>query len=183
MGKCYEALNDEHIQFIEAQKIYFVGTAANEGTINVSPKGFDSLRVLSSNRIVWLNITSSGNETAAHVAQNGRMTIMFCAFDGDPKILRLYGKARAVHQRDTEWDEFSAMFEPHAGARQYVDFHFDLVKTTCGFGAPFCDYREERDNMDKWLAAKTRDGAPLEEYWKEKNLVSMDGLPTHILDK
>lgn len=181
MGRRYEHLSAEHIAFIEHQKIYFVGTAANDGRINVSPKGFDSLRVLSPNRVAWLNITGSGNETAAHLAQNDRMTIMFSAFDGDPKILRLYGKATAVHPRDSQWQELSALFAPHISARQYVDFSIDLVQTSCGFGVPFYDFKGERDNMEKWTAVKGKDG--IADYWRDKNQLSLDGLPTHILDK
>lgn len=181
MARRYDDLNPEHIEFIKQQKLFFVGTAANDGTINVSPKGWDSLRVLSPTRIAWLNITGSGNETAAHLAQNERMTMMFCAFDGNPKILRLYGKAKAAHPRDDNFDELSKLFEPHASARQYVDFTIEIVQTSCGFGVPFYDFVGERDNMDRWLAAKNEDD--IEEYWREKNQVSLDGLPTHILDK
>ena len=179
MAKQYEKLSPELIEFIRYQKIFFVGTAANGGTINVSPKGFDSLRVLGPNRLVWLNITGSGNETAAHLLQNNRMTIMFCAFDGKPKILRLYGQARAIHSRDKEWLEFTALFDPHPTARQYVDFAIEMAQTSCGFGVPFYDFKEERDNMDKWIAAKGEEG--IEIYWREKNQVSIDGLPTKIL--
>ncbi len=181
MARRYEDLNPEHIKFIQQQKLFFVGTAANDGTINVSPKGWDSLRVLAPNRIAWLNITGSGNETAAHLAQNGRMTMMFCAFDGNPKILRLYGKAVAAHPRDENWDELAKLFEPHISARQYVDFKIETVQTSCGFGVPFYDFASERDNMDRWLA--TKDDKDIEEYWREKNQVSIDGLPTHILDE
>ena len=181
MAKRYEKLSAELIDFIETQKIYFVGTAANAGSINVSPKGFDSLRVLTPNRIVWLNITGSGNETAAHLLQNDRMTIMFCAFDGRPKILRLYGKAVAIHPRDPQWHELSALFQPHQSARQLVDFSIEMAQTSCGFGVPFYEFKQERDNMDKWLAAKGDVG--IRDYWREKNQVSLDGLPTHILDE
>ncbi|MEX0964522.1 MAG: pyridoxamine 5'-phosphate oxidase family protein [Pseudohongiellaceae bacterium] len=181
MARRYDELNPEHIKFIEQQKLFFVGTAANDGTINVSPKGWDSLRVLDANRIAWLNITGSGNETAAHLAQNNRMTMMFCAFDGNPKILRLYGKAVAAHPRDNKWDELSRLFEPHVSARQCVDFTIEIVQTSCGFGVPLYDFVEERDNMDRWLAAK--DQADIEQYWREKNQLSLDGLPTHILEE
>ena len=127
MAKRYEELSDDHIEFIDHQKIFFVGTAANDGTINVSPKGFDSLRVLCPNHIVWMNITGSGNETAAHLSQNNRMTMMFCAFDRSPKILRLYGKAEAIHPRDDRWTELGKLFNPHPSARQYVDFSIELI--------------------------------------------------------
>jgi len=181
MAKRYDAMRPDHIAFIEQQKIFFVGTAANDGTVNVSPKGWDSLRVLGPNRIAWMNITGSGNETAAHLAQNSRMTMMFCAFDGNPKILRLYGKAVAAHPRDAQWDELSQLFEPHQSARQYVDFQIDLAQTSCGYGVPFYDFTSERDNMDRWLASRGEEG--IEEYWAEKNLVSLDGLPTHIFEE
>ena len=181
MAKRYEQLSDEHQNFILQQKLFFVGTAADDGTINVSPKGFDSLRIMSPNRIVWLNITGSGNETAAHLAQNSRMTIMFCAFDGNPKILRLFGDATVTHPRDKTWQALENLFEPHPCARQYVDFKFDFLQTSCGFDVPFYDYKEERDNFPKWLAEK--DSGAIKEYWALKNQVSIDGLPTHILDK
>ena len=179
MAKRYEKLSDDLIEFINHQKIFFVGTAANDGTINVSPKGFDSLRVLGPNHIVWMNITGSGNETAAHLSQNNRMTMMFCAFDRSPKILRLYGKAEAVHPRDCRWTELEELFNPHPSARQYVDFSIELIQTSCGFGVPFYNFKEERDNMDKWLEVKGR--GSIEDYWKEKNQVSLDRLPTHII--
>lgn len=181
MARRYEKLSDDLIQFIQDQKMFFVGTAANDGTINVSPKGWDSLRVKDANRVVWRNVTGSGNETAAHLAQNTRMTMMFCAFTGNPKILRLYGQAKAFHPRDKEFADLDKLFEPHPSSRQLVDFSIDLVQTSCGFGVPFYDYKEERDNMDKWLAAKEGEG--IEDYWREKNQLSLDGLPTHIFEE
>ncbi len=182
MAKRYDQLTDELTDFIRQQKVFFVGTAANDGTINVSPKGFDSLRVMGPNRVVWLNITGSGNETAAHLAENQRMTIMFCAFDGKPKILRLYGKAVAVHQRDEQWDELEQLFGPFPSARQFVDFSIEMAQTSCGFGVPLYDFREDRDNMDKWLQSKANSGQSMEDYWREKNQLSLDGLPTHIFE-
>ena len=181
MGSRYESLRDDLIDFIEEQKLFFVGTAANDGTINVSPKGWDSLRVMDANRIVWRNVTGSGNETAAHLAQNSRMTIMFCAFTGKPKILRLYGEARAYHPRDAEFAELDKLFDPHPSSRQLVDFSIDLVQTSCGFGVPFFDYKEERDNMDKWLA--TKEDSDIKKYWANRNAVSLDGQPTYILEE
>lgn len=182
MARRYPELTPELTEFVQQQKLFFVGTAADDGSINVSPKGFDTLRVLSANRIVWLNITGSGNETAAHLAQNGRMTLMFCAFEGNPKILRLYGRARAIHPRDADWSEFKALFDPHPSARRYVDFSIELAQTSCGFGVPFFDFKSERENMPKWIEAKSRDGQSIESYWREKNQLSLDGLPTHILE-
>ncbi|MCG8414843.1 MAG: pyridoxamine 5'-phosphate oxidase family protein [Pseudomonadales bacterium] len=181
MGSRYESLRDDLFDFIKEQKIFFVGTAANDGTINVSPKGWDSLRVMDANRIVWRNLTGSGNETAAHLSQNSRMTMMFCAFAGKPKILRLYGEARAYHPRDAEFEELDSLFEPHVSSRQLVDFRFDLVQTSCGFGVPFFQYQEERDNMDKWLATKTQ--GDIKDYWEQRNSISLDGNPTYIMEK
>jgi hypothetical protein len=136
MGKRFSELNDQHIRFIDRQKMFFVGTAAAESRVNVSPKGMDSLRVLGNNRVVWLNVTGSGNESSAHVQQNPRMTIMFCAFEGLPLILRLYGTARVIHPRDAEWAELYALFPPLPGARQIFDLSVDLVQTSCGQAVP-----------------------------------------------
>lgn len=181
MGKQYEALSNKHIEFITAQKIFFVGTAAAEGRVNVSPKGMDSLRVLGPNRAVWLNVTGSGNETAAHVQVNPRMTIMFCAFEGDPLILRLYGKARAIHHNDAEWPELAALFPPLPGARQIFDLAIDLVQSSCGMAVPFFDYKGEREQLNEWAVKKGEDG--IRQYWADKNAVSLDGQPTHIVEK
>lgn len=181
MAKKHPGLSPEHQAFIAEQKLFFVGTAADEGRINVSPKGFESLHIESPNRVIWMNITGSGNETASHLQNNSRMTIMFCAFDGRPIILRLYGQARAVHAGDAEWERFSSLFPDAISARQYVDFEIDLVLSSCGFGVPFYDYKNDRDNMDNWLSNKSRED--IEEYWARKNQLSLDGEETHILAK
>lgn len=181
MGKKYEALSDDHIAFIAAQKIFFVGTAAAEGRVNISPKGMDSLRVLGPNRVVWLNVTGSGNESAAHVQQNPRMTVMFCAFEGDPKILRLYGTARAIHHSDADWAELAALFPPLPGARQVFDLTVDLVQTSCGFGVPFFDFAGQREQLNEWANKKGESG--IRQYWADRNAVSLDGQPTHIVEK
>ncbi len=134
---------------------------------------------MDANRLVWRNVTGSGNETAAHLSQNNRMTLMFCAFDGRPKILRLYGKAQAFHARDAEFAALDTLFTPHPSTRQLVDFHIELVQTSCGFGVPLFKFQQERDDMDKWLDSKN--DQDIKEYWGRKNAVSLDGLPTHIL--
>lgn len=181
MGKRYSELTDNDIQFIGRQKIFFVGTAASEGRVNISPKGMDSFRVLSPSRVIWLNVTGSGNETAAHVQQDPRMTVMFCALDGAPLILRLYGTAKAVHHNDPEWNELYSLFEPLPGARQIFDLAVDLVQTSCGMGVPFFDYVGERDALNEWALKKGADG--LTRYWEDKNQFSIDGAPTHIVSK
>ena len=178
MAKRFPELNDQHIRFIARQKIFFVGTAAAESRVNVSPKGMDSLRVLGSNRVVWLNVTGSGNESSAHVQQNPRMTIMFCAFEGLPLILRVYGAARVIHPRDAEWAELYALFPPLPGARQIFDLSVDLVQTSCGQAVPLYTYEGDRNDLNEWAIEKGEDG--LHKYHQEKNQTSLDGLPTHI---
>ena len=173
-------MSEALMTFIEAQQVFFVGTAPQEGRINVSPKGRDSLKVMSPTRVVWLNLTGSGNETAAHVAENGRMTIMFCSFTEKPLILRLYGQARAVHPRDAEWQALSSLFAPVIGARQVIDMEVDLVHTSCGWGVPICEYVSERQKLQEWADGKGTEG--IKQYWLEKNSISIDGKPTGIED-
>jgi hypothetical protein len=181
MGKQYTVLTDKLVEFIKQQKLFFVGTAAETGRVNISPKGLDSLRVIDVNRIIWLNLTGSGNETAAHVQQQNRMTLMFCAFEGNPMILRVYGQATVVHQTDPQWRELSGLFEPMPGARQIFDLTIDLVQTSCGFGVPYFDFVAERDQLDQWALKKGPDG--ISEYWQQKNAYSIDGMETHIVEK
>ena len=181
MAQRYDELSDTHIQFIGKQKIFFVGTATAESRVNVSPKGMDSLRVLSPRRVAWLNVTGSGNETSAHVQHHPRMTLMFCAFEGPPVILRLYGTATVVHQGDPEWCELVSSFAPLPGARQIFDVTLDLVQTSCGMAVPYLSYAGDRELLNEWAAKKGEEG--LRQYWKEKNQLSLDGLPTNILDR
>ena len=180
MAKFFEAINEELAAFIANQKIFFTGTAAEEGRVNVSPKGTDSLRVLGPNRVIWLNLTGSGNETAAHLAQVNRITLMFCAFEGKPLILRLYGSARTIHPRDEDWKELYAQFPDSNGARQIFDIQVESVQTSCGFAVPFMDYKEDRDVLTKWAENKGKDG--IRQYWEDKNVTSIDGAPTGIFE-
>lgn len=181
MGKQYAELSEKHTQFITDQKIFFVGTAASDSRVNVSPKGMDSLRVLGKNRVAWLNVTGSGNETSAHIQLDPRMTIMFCAFEGAPLVLRLYGTAKVVHKNDVGWDALFPLFEPLAGARQIFDLSIDLVQTSCGMGVPYYSYEGDRELLNDW-AVKKGDGG-LKTYWEEKNQVSIDKIPTNIMVK
>lgn len=181
MGKKLPQLNPDLIEFIKAQKIFFVGTAMSTGSVNVSPKGTDSFRVLANNRVLWLNLTGSGNETATHVQENNRMTIMFCAFEGDPLILRLYGKAKVYHPFDAEWQEYMALFPANNGARQIFDMEIDFVQSSCGFAVPFMEYQAERDKLNKWTKKIGQKG--VKEYWEKKNTKSLDGHPTGIFGK
>jgi hypothetical protein len=181
MAKQFDALSDRLMEFISRQKIFFVGTAAQGSRVNVSPKGMDSFRVLGPNRALWLNVTGSGNETSAHVQQDPRMTLMFCAFDGPPLILRLYGTARVVHQGDADWAELYAHFKPLPGARQVFDVAIEMVQTSCGMAVPQYTYDSDRELLSNWATHKGTDG--LKQYWEEKNQTSIDGLPSHIMAK
>ncbi|UNY99079.1 pyridoxamine 5'-phosphate oxidase family protein [Zhouia spongiae] len=179
MGRKLDSIKPRLKEFIEKQKIFFVGTAADEGRVNISPKGIDSFRVINKNKIVWLNLTGSGNETAAHLIKNSRMTIMFCAFEGAPLILRLYGNAIAHHKRDKEFHTYINLFPPHTGSRQIVEMHIDLVQTSCGFGVPLMDFKEERNTLLEWADEKGKEG--IEAYWENKNTESIDGFKTNII--
>lgn len=178
MGKQLPHLNDHLTSFISRQHLFFVATAPAEGRVNCSPKGMDALRVLSPNRIAWLNVTGSGNETAAHVLENERMTLMWCAFDGAPLILRAYGKARTVHPGDADWEPLSVHFPPLPGARQIFDLEIEMVQTSCGMAVPLMGFSEDRRLLIDWAEKKSKQ--ELEDYWVEKNTVSLDGLRTGI---
>ncbi|MEQ6118652.1 pyridoxamine 5'-phosphate oxidase family protein [Reichenbachiella sp. MALMAid0571] len=179
MGKRLDKISEELKEFITNQKIFFVGTAAAEGRVNVSPKGIDTFRVLGENKIVWLNLTGSGNETAAHLLRNNRMTIMFCSFEEKPIILRLYGTAKIFHARDTEFDEYLKLFPKVTGSRQIIEMNVDLVQTSCGFAVPFMDFKAERTTLNSW--SEKQDEDRLTDYRKEKNSQSIDGFETGIL--
>jgi len=176
MGKMFTEINQNLKEFISKQKIFFVGTAANEGNVNVSPKGIDTFRVIGPNKIVWLNLTGSGNETAAHLLKNDRMTILFSAFEGKPLILRLYGTAQIFHERDEKFHEHLSLFPEIAGTRQFIEMQVDKVQTSCGFAVPFMDYKEERTQLNSWAEKQGEEN--LELYRKEKNSLSIDGFET-----
>jgi len=181
MGKRYSEISADLKEFIAKQKLFFVGTATDDSRVNISPKGMDSLRVLDSNRVIWLNVTGSGNETAAHLQTHPRMTIMFAAFEDAPMILRLYGNARAIHLGDSEWSDLYSHFAVTPGARQIFDLQVDLVQTSCGMAVPFFDYVGEREQLKNWAINKGDEG--IKEYWKEKNQLSLDGKLTGMAEK
>ena len=176
MGKKFSTLSTELVDFIQNQKVFFVGTAAEEGRVNVSPKGMDTLRVIDGNKIIWVNLTGSGNETAAHLLQNNRMTIMFCAFEGKPQILRLYGTAEIYHHDDETFQNLSIFFPAIPGMRQIIEMDIDLVQTSCGFAVPLMDFREERTVLSNW--AEKKGPKEIRDYWQEKNRKSIDGFET-----
>lgn len=178
MAKQFASLEAPHQKFINEQHMFFVGSAAAEGRVNISPKGMDSLRVLGSNRIVWLNLTGSGNETAGHLKAINRMTLMWCSFTTRPLILRCYGSARTLHRGDEGWPELADLFPAHRSARQIYDVTVDLVQTSCGYAVPFMEYQAERETMQKWVDDKS--DADIRDYWQQKNQQTIDGLPTGV---
>jgi len=178
MAKQFTEIEPAIQTFIEQQHVFFVGTAAADGRVNVSPKGQDTLRVLGSNRVAWLNLTGSGNETAAHLREQNRITLMWCAFEGKPNILRVYGTATVYHPRDAEWAELLPLFPLLPGSRQIVVVDVDLVTTSCGMAVPLLDFRAERNDLNRSM--DKRGPELVQEYWHEKNARSLDGKPTGI---
>jgi hypothetical protein len=183
MATRYPAIDDKHRRFIERQHVFFTASAAEGTHINLSPRSTNCLRILGPSQVAYLDRTGSGNETAAHLKADGRLTIMFCAFDGPPNILRLYGRGRAVHRGSEAYRRLLA--EPFGGkeplgTRQFIVLDVDLVQTSCGYGVPFMEYRSERPSMDNWAETKGAEG--LLAYQREKNVVSMDGLPTGLFE-
>lgn len=184
MAKQFAQLDERQRAFIEKQPMFFVASAAEGSRVNLSSKGFDCLRVLTSNRVIDLDRTGSGSETAAHLRVDGRLTIMFCAFQGPPMILRLYGQGRSIFRDEPEFDALlSAHYagEEPRGARQIVMQDIDLVQSSCGFAVPLMDFVAQRDVLERWADAKSDD--ELRAYRQLKNTVSMDGLPTGLREK
>jgi hypothetical protein len=183
MGNFSPTMSAAHITFIQKQKLFFVATAplSGDGHINLSPKGLDSFRVLSNQKVAYLDVVGSGNETSAHILENGRITFMFCAFDGPPNILRLYGNGYTVLPGDENWDDLIGEFVPVPAIRQIIVADIYKVQTSCGFSVPLYEYAGERDHAEKWAAKKGEAG--LAQYVLEKNAVSLDGLPTAIAQK
>jgi len=179
MARQFPKLSALLSKFISEQRLFFVATAPAEGRVNNSPKGMDALRVLTPSRIVWLNVTGSGNETAAHVLENQRMTLMWCAFQGPALILRVYGRARAVHPGDSNWEELADELPEIPGARQIFDLEIDMVQTSCGKAVPNMKYAGDRELLNEW--AMNKDGEQMADYWAENNRLSIDGLATGIL--
>ncbi|MCZ4281101.1 pyridoxamine 5'-phosphate oxidase family protein [Kiloniella laminariae] len=175
-------LLEAHCSFIEQQPLFFVATAGHKGRVNLSPKGVDSLRIIDEKTIMWLNLSGSGNETAAHLRELNRMTLMFCAFEGSALILRVYGQAKVLHPRDSGWKTSLAAFPALAGSRQIFIMTIDLVQTSCGTGVPVMQFVENR--AEKELIPYYEEMGPegVEKYWKRKNTRSIDGQPTGIFN-
>ncbi len=179
MGKTVESITDDLRAFIAEQRVFFVASAplAADGHVNLSPKGLDCFRVLSPTRVAYLDLTGSGNETAAHLLENGRITFLFCAFDGRPLILRLYGEGRVIPLDSEEWDGLADLFPAYPGRRQIIVAEISRVQTSCGFAVPLMDFHGDRDTLIRWAEAK---GDELPAYRAAKNSMSIDGLPASI---
>jgi hypothetical protein len=180
MGKLHESIKPAHREFIEKQTIFFVASAplSADGRVNLSPKGLDCFRVLSDNKVGYMDLISSGNETSAHTLENGRITIMFCSYESTPLILRLYGKGFAVLPGTQAWEMYSPHFTIYPSTRQLIIAEIDLLQTSCGFGVPLFEYAGERSIHFEWAEKQGADG--LKQYVREKNFKSLDGLPTDI---
>ena len=178
MGKLLDSITPDLQSFIDQQHLFFVATAPLEpaGHVNLSPKGLSTFRVLSPTRVAYLDLTGSGNETAAHLTQNGRITFMFCAFEGRPMILRLYGTARIIPLDTPEGTDLALRFPPLPGARQLILADIERIQTSCGYAVPQMSFASDRDTLTKWAQSKGPDA--LRQYREEKNRTSIDGLPT-----
>ena len=178
MAKFYAELTDQLRHFIEQQHIFFTASASTQGRINLSPKGMDTFYCISTQEVAYLDLTGSGNETSAHIQDNGRLTIMFCSFTDEPLILRLYGQGRVLQPQDGAWPDYSQYFKLLPGSRQIIVLTIESVQTSCGYGVPKYAYVEERDRLQKWAEAKGDAG--LNQYRQAHNQVSIDGLPTGL---
>ena len=180
MAEFFDALDERHVEMIGKQPVFFVATAAADGRINLSPKGYDSFRVLSPGRVGYLDLGGSCNETHAHLSVDGRVTFMFCNFEQPAQILRIYGRGRAVLPQDAEWDDLVRHFQTFAGTRQIILADIDSVQTSCGWGVPFMSFDRERETLKKAHAGMAADA------WMEKTQArthSIDGIPTRMTDR
>ncbi len=177
MGKRYDEIDDRLRGFIAAQRMFFVASApsADTGHVNCSPKGLDTFRVLSAREVAYLDFVGSGIETIAHLRENGRIVLMFCAFEGPPKIVRLHGEGRVIEPGDAEFAALRARFAPAEGVRAIVHVALTRISDSCGYGVPRYRYEGERDQLRAWVQRKGEAG--LEAYKREENAESIDGIP------
>lgn len=180
MAKVFDQIMPELQEFIAQQQMFFVATAplSPTGHVNLSPKGLDSFRILSAHQVAYLDVTGSGNETSAHLQENGRITLMFCAFQEPPCILRLYGQGQVILPSSSGWEQLYRQFPPLHGTRQIILADIDRVQTSCGMGVPLYEPIGQRQSLVNWAEKKGSEG--LQDYWQQKNLVSIDGLPTPL---
>ena len=177
MGKIYSTIDDSVRQFIEAQPLFFVGSAPldSDGHVNVSPKGLDTLRILGPSTVAYVDLTGSGIETVSHLKENGRIVLMFCSFQGPPKILRLYGRGRVIEPGQTEFPDLAAHFPEDEGTRAIILVEVSRISDSCGYGVPLLDYKGERSQLSAWAHKLGPEG--LKTYRQEKNQLSIDHIP------
>ena len=177
MGKTYAALDDRLIEFITRQHVFFVGTAplGQDGLLNISPKGLGGLAILDPHTVAYLDLTGSGIETVSHLRENGRIVLMFCAFEGPPKILRLHGRGEVIEPADAEFPALAGRFPAHPGARSIIRVAIERIGDSCGYGVPLMRYEQDRDQLTQWAERKGPEG--LAAYRREKNVASLEGLP------
>ena len=177
MGKIFSELDERLREFIAAQRMFFIATAplSGEGHVNLSPKGLDSLRVLDAHTIAYLDLTGSGIETVAHLVENGRFVVMFCAFEGRPRILRLHGRGEVLWPGTRDFAELRSLFPEYPGERAILRLHVERIADSCGYGVPLYTYTDERDQLIKWAQRKGPDGLRVQQV--EGNATSIDGLP------
>lgn len=180
MAKFYTELNETLREFIGAQQMFFNASAPHQGRINLSPKGLDTFRILNDRRVAYLDLTGSECETAAHIAENGRLTLMFCSFQEKPLILRLYGKGWVVRPQDAQWQELRGLFPSLPGERLIIGLDIESIMGTCGFAVPLYDYRGQRDMLTEYASKMGEE--KMDEYRHERNQRSIDGLPTYLFD-
>ena len=177
MGQVLAEIDQALAEWLAGQHVFFVATAprADSGHLNCSPKGGDTFRVLGPHEIAYLDLTGSGIESIAHIQENQRIVLMFCAFTGPPKIIRIHGRASVVYPDDPRYQALSSQFVPIPGARLIVHVDVTRVSQSCGFGVLLMDFRSDRDALQKWASQRT--SAELIEYRRKKNAASIDGLP------
>ena len=181
MANFFDAITPELAKFIRAQPVFFVATAAPGARINLSPKGMDTFRVLDEKQVAYLDLTGSGNETAAHLLHDGRITIMFCSFDQNAQIARIYGRGAVVRPSDARWPELIGHFPKHPGVRQVMEIRVESAMTSCGYGVPRMGEMTARDTLEKYWT--TRGEEKKEQYHQDHNLRSIDGLPTGLAER
>lgn len=177
MGKTYDAIEGKLEEFIRRQHMFFVATAplSGDGLVNLSPKGLDSFRILGPRQVAYLDLTGSGIETVAHLKENGRIVVLFCAFEGPPKIVRLNGRGEAIEPQSSEFDDLARLFPKHPGIRSVIRIDCDRISDSCGFGVPLMAFQGDRSQMSASAERKGPEG--IEEYKAKKNARSLDGLP------
>ena len=177
MGKTFASIDDDLATFIQAQKLFFVGSAplSADGLVNLSPKGFDALRILDPMTVVYLDLTGSGAETIAHVKENSRLVMMFCSFEGAPKIVRLHGSGEAVEKGDEEFEKLSALYPETMGLRSFIKLHVERIADSCGWGVPLYEYQGQRDTYPRYVEQKGAEG--IRKGQLKSNMTSLDGLP------